>query len=179
MDIEKQDNGNMVLNNDKGSYTFIDMGNYVGYGSRQWYESPNSCWRLMFFDENKEESPVHIEALVDTLGDYSRILVEQGDFKRVLMFRGNIVDEDKIFEEVPNELFSTKNVYVAFEDRYSEKRHLTLESYFSQAPQFVSKSGEIYDGAIASNDYLIDFLNTNIELSKTVGEASLSNQRSL
>ena len=178
MDIEKQDNGNIVVNNDKGSYTFVDMGSYVGYRSRQWYESPRSCWKLMFFDENKEESPVHMEALVDTTGDYSRIMIEKDNFKRVLMLRGNIVDEDIIIEEEPNSLFSTKNTYVAFEDRYREKRHFNLEAYLMQSPQFVSKSGEIYTGDIASNEYLTDFLNNNIELSKTVEEASLSVEKS-
>ena len=177
MDVEKQENGNIVFNYDNGSYTFVNMGSYVGYRSREWYEKAPSCWKLMFFDENKEEYPVHIEALVDTNGDYSRILVKQGEFKRVLLLYRSIVDEDTIYEEDPNNLFVSKNTYVAFEDKYREKRHFDLESYLGQVPQFVSKSGEIYAGNITSNDLIVNFLNANIELSKRAEEVSLSDQR--
>lgn len=170
MNVEKQENGNLVFNNENESFTFVDMGNYVGYQSRQWYEEAPNCWRLMFYDEKKEDSPIHIEALVDSTGCYSRIMVCQGNNKRVLLLNGNVVDEDMIFEMDKENSIFPKKTYIAFEDAYREKKHPDVQAYLSQEHQFISSTGEAYTGNISSDNYINNFLVSNMQLSKLIDD---------
>ena len=124
----------------------------------------------MFYDNNNEQAPVHIEALVDTYGDYQRILVNQDYDRRVLLLRGGVVDEDTVYVGNPNSEVP-HGAYVSFQDVYREKRHPLLETYLTQEHQFSSRSGQAYTGNITSNDVIVNFLRANQELSKSVNDA--------
>lgn len=167
MNFERMENGNLVFHNGDEDFTFVDMGNYVGHSSRQWYEQSPSCWRLMFYDDNKSEQPVHIEALVDSAGDYSRILVHDGNIKRVLLLNGNLVDEDIIYEMGSDSSFLPKKAYISFEDKFMEKPHPDLQSYLSMEHKFLSNTSEVYNQNNYDN-YINRFFNYNLELSKVI-----------
>lgn len=177
MEYNKQTNGNIKIENENESFTFINMGNYVGYQSRNWYDEAPDCWKLMQYEEKNTNNQIKIEALVDTDGDYMKITVSQNNLKRILQLNGKFVDEDIIIETNPNELMIPKKSYIAFEDNYKEKQHPSLETYLSEKQQFTSKTGETYNGIISSNDYINHFLKCNIELSKTFNEQTTNKTR--
>ena len=177
MGFEKLENGNIVFYNDTERFTFVDMGSYVGHQSREWYEKVPSCWRLMFYDEQKDDSPIHIEALVDRTGYYLRIIVSQGNVRRVLLMNRNVVDEDMIYEYDSEEFMFPKKVYIAFEDKYREQRHPNLQTYLSQEHRFISNDGEVYNGNVSSNSHINNFFESNIELSKRIDNQDIARQR--
>jgi len=167
MNFDKMENGNLVFSNGDEVFTFVDMGNYVGHNSRQWYEQPSSCFRLMFYDDNRGNQPVHIETLVDAVGDYSRIVVSSGNIKRVLLLNGNYVDEDSIYEMDSDNSFLPKNTYISFEDKYMEKPHPDLQSYLSMEHKFLSSTLKAYNNDNFDN-HIKRFFNFNRELSKLI-----------
>ena len=177
MEFDKQENGNLVFRNENESFTFVDMGSYVGHQFRKWNEEPSNCWRLMFYDEKKGNSPIHIEALVDSTGYYSKIMVCQGHNRRILLLNGLVVDEDKIYEFDPKDSTFPKSIYIAFEDEYGTKKHPNLNTYLSQKHQFVSSNGESYSGDINSNNYIIRFFMFNEELSKLIDSQNISKHK--
>lgn len=177
MNQYQEENGNLVFDNETESFTFVDMGNYVGHQSREWYEESPSCWRLMFFDEKKEDFPIHIEALVDSAGYYSRIMICQGNSRRILLINGNVIDEDMICEFDPEEPLFPKKTYIAFEDQYKEKTHPSLQTYLSHKQQFLSHNGEVYIGDLSSNNYPNHFLMSNMELAKLIDNQDVSKTR--
>lgn len=172
MDIEKEENGNLVFHNENESFTFVDMGSYVGHQNRQWYEQSPSCWRLMFYDNNE----VHIDALVDSIGDYSKIVINSGNIKRVLLLNRNHIDEDSIYEMDSEDSILPKKTYIAFEDKYIEKAHPDLQTYLSMEQQFLSKTGEVYTGD-SFNNYINRFFNYNTELSDIIENQDSIRQR--
>ena len=154
MNYEKQKNGTVVFYDGDEKYTFVDMGNYIGHQNREWYENGKSNWMLMFYDNQKD--------------DHSKITIESGNFMRFISLYGNTVDEDIIIECEEDDLDLPKETYIAFEDKYKEKAHPSLEEYLAETPMFVSSTGEVYKGNLESNKHIIDFLASNKSLSKEI-----------
>lgn len=167
MNYDRMENGNLVFHNGDEDFTFVDMGNYVGHNSRQWYEQSPNCWRLMFYDDNKADQPIHIEALVDSTGSYSKILLQSDNIRRVLLLNGNLVDEDIIYEMGKDNSFIPKKTYISFEDKYMEKNHPDLQSYLSMNHKFLSNTSEVYNQNNFDN-YIKKFFSYNHELSKLI-----------
>ena len=172
MKFEEQENGNLVYSNGNKVYTLVNMKDYVGSKSREWYETAPDCWRLMFYDEQKQDGLLHIEALVDSNGYYSRIMVVEGNIRRVLMLNGNYVEEDVIFETDSENDMYPKTRYVAYEDPFHEKRQPEFDKYLEKELPFRSEENKEYKGSVSSNDYLVSFINANIELSEEASRQS-------
>ena len=172
MEFEEQENGNLVYKNGEKVYTLVNMKDYVGSRNRDPYENATDCWRLMFYDEKREKDTIHIEALVDTSGYYSRIMVVSDKFRRTIMLKGNFVEEDKIFEMNSENDFIPTSVYVAYEDPFQEKRPLEFDKYIEKKVPFLSEDNKTYSGVVSSNDLIVDFVNSNIELSELASERS-------
>ena len=166
MEFIQKDNGNLEYEDENGVYTFVNMGAYVGYASREWWAVPSEYWKLMFYESKDDNQPIKIETLIDSSrGDYIRIMVTLKDMKRVLMLKYGLVDTDTVYHEKEGNPVPDKS-YCAFSDRYQEKVHPELAEYLGQSHRFVSEDNgrEEYVGEVASDTHIINFLNSGKSL---------------
>ena len=129
-------------------YIFVNMGDYVGYASRQWYDSVPDCFRLMFCDRFQNDKIVmHIEALVDSSDEYSRIMVDKYDcFRRVIL-----IDKGMILEDSVNKLSDNgfgDEVIKNFKSNNNFSK-VKLRDYLQE------------DDILETNDFVLEFLDTN------------------
>ena len=167
METEIKENGNIIYRNENKEYKFINMGEYIGYNTRQWYESAPVCYRLMAYNESQDDGVLHIEALIDSIGDYSRLIVKKGIEERVISLSGKFICEDVVYVMGDSNEFIPRDRYVAFEDDYATK--VKYEDYFGKEKTFVSESGKTYEGEVTKDDYITNFMRKNVELSHMVG----------
>ncbi len=152
-----------VFIDDDKYYTMLDMGVYVGYRLRLWYENNPVIWKLMLLDEvSKNGQYKHIEALIDDKGDYSRLLVEINNVKRVILINNGCVYSDSIVSNFSFDGISDDSFYALDEEIYSDKI-VPLDKYFGGTQSFYLK-GKLYTGEVVNNNLVIDFLNKNNEL---------------
>ena len=147
-------------------YTLLDMGAYVGHRSRQWYEKAPECWRLMFYDEKTEDGKIcHAEALVDQFGEYTRLIIEHGSTKRVLMFTMGTVHYDAIDDTsgVKDLLGLGKSYYSLNKDIYDSGRP-RINDYLNLEHTFISEDGKVFDKSIPSDSEVVDFFAMNDKL---------------
>lgn len=158
-------------------YTLINMGNYVGHRSRPWYMEAEPCWLLMFYDERKDKETIfHCEALCDEQGQYTRLIMEQNDIKRVVLLTGSIVDCDHVFDMrnvVSNDDGGLGVKYEGYEYKYIDDPRILLSEYMSTQRDYVSKAGEKIDNYpsderinefFENNDKLLNMLNSELGL---------------
>lgn len=165
MDIEIREDGRILYRDGNKEYKFINMGEYVGYTTRDWYEEAPECYRLMAYNETQEDGILHIEALIDSLGDYSRLIVKKGSEERVIALSGKHVLEDVVYVMEDDEIIP-KDRYVALENDFEHRRN--IEDYFDNEHTFRSSKGEKYTGEVIKDAYVINFIRKNAELSHTV-----------
>ena len=102
------------FNGDKYEISFIDMGGYVGYKGRQWYEKPKAFWKPMFAEiTTKEGEQIHYEALVDDQGRMMRVLFEEAGCKRVTFFKMQLDENFEIKSIVRDVLIVPENKCVS------------------------------------------------------------------
>jgi hypothetical protein len=85
MNLKKEDKNKAVyeMQQEDGTnitFTLLNMGEYVGYNSRDWYEEAPECWETMFIDVDSEEpkKKMHCEFLIDSTGSLMRSILIDG-----------------------------------------------------------------------------------------------------
>ncbi len=69
-------------------FTLLDMGEYVGHKSRQWYEKASPFWETMMIDVLSEDpnKKLSSEFLIDSNGDFQRLIItDMKGYKRVIL----------------------------------------------------------------------------------------------
>lgn len=133
-------------------YVFINMGDYVGYKTRKWYDDAPDCFRLMFCDQFQGNKIVsHIEALVDDLGEYSRILIDKDGFRRVILINNGMILEDTVNKVLENGFLEevSKNFKTKANNNYS---NIKLRDYLQA------------NDILGTNDFVLQFLDNNEKL---------------
>ncbi len=94
MELVTEDENRKIFREDGKFYTMINMGSYVGHQRREWWETPQDAWFLMMYDiVVNDKKAVRMDALVDSLGTYSRIGVEQnGERQYIFLRNGNVLE---------------------------------------------------------------------------------------
>ena len=152
MEIIENDKKEKVLidkyDNFVKKYVFINMGDYVGYKTRQWYESAPDCFRLMICDQFQDDKIVsHIEALVDDSGEYSRIMVDKyGCFRRVILIDKGMILEDSLNKILENGFGEEISKSFESDNNFSKVK---LRDYLQE------------DDILETNDFVLEFLDTN------------------
>ena len=169
MELISEERGKKIYLDGNKKYTMIDMGPYVGHMSRDWYIETPSVWFLMQV-EGKDFS---VESLIDSNGEYIRLLAKTGNVTRVLQMNGDKVYSDSIFvgENLSNELMGDN--YIAKEGDYYSKDSIKLEKYLLNKPEFFSQ-GNKYEGKVPDNNLFIDIIEKNIELNKLINSITKS-----
>ena len=165
MELVREEKNKKVFVENNKIYYMLNMGSYVGHRNRSWYASKPAFWVLMATDEKCNDGEVlHMEALVDNRGDYTRFILQKGDIKRVLQLQYGRVYSDTISDtRNGSDPIGLGVTYVAMDgDIYSDEQ-IPLNEYLSYEPEF-SLNGEVFDGDIPSNDTIIDFLNRNSQI---------------
>lgn len=86
MELIDENNERKIYQEDNRIYTMVNMGDYIGHRSREWYQKGDDAWYLMFLDEYQNNDKIrHMEALVDYTGRYLRFIIEQGNEKRIVL----------------------------------------------------------------------------------------------
>ena len=129
----------------------------------------------MAYNETQEDGILHIEALIDSIGDYSRLIVKKGNEERVVALSGRFIAEDVVFVMGDSNKFIPKDRYVAYDDNYATR--VKYEDYFGKEKTFVSESGQIYESEITKDEYIINLMQKNVELSHTVMKEDSSSMK--
>ena len=119
-------------NNDKGIYSMINMGEYIGYKKGKFGEEAPDDWKLLFYDiyNDKEEKVLSIEALCDDNGDYSKFIEKTDDYKRIVIINSNTVVRDYAYVGNKEELYYTTNNFLGYR----------LDQYFDINPEMKEKN---------------------------------------
>ena len=167
MELIKEDlNKKIFKDGDNKIYSMLNMGSYVGHRKREWYASAPEAWRLMFFDEKREDGKeCHIEALVDDNGNYMRFLIDLGNVRRAIQLHNELVFNDVIIENGDSLDGAIGDTYVAIDGDIYFGPKVLLEEYLSTTPEF-SSGDTVFKGEIPGNDLIAEFLNKNEELKK-------------
>ena len=118
------------------NFTLLDMGEYVGYQNREWYDNVYPYWETMFIEvvaQNPDKN-LSSEFLIDSYGKFQRLIISDchGNKRviRPITPHYGIIEEDYEFyygkgihkqqnqfmqeiyvEETPGELFKSKEYY--------------------------------------------------------------------
>lgn len=169
MELCKDEKTKKVFMEDENKmYTMFDMGSYVGHKNRPWYAQKPEVWRLMFYDKKLSDGRViHIEALVDDKGNYTRILVEMDKVRRAIQIINGMVFNDSIVKFSSDDLYNEGFTFLDG-DIYSEHK-IALEKYLSTSKEF-ELDGEPYAGEVVNDALIIEFLEKNKELIEIIAE---------
>jgi hypothetical protein len=178
MNYSKDEYGNIIISDGVRKFTFMNMGDYVGHDSREWYEEAPAFYKLMMYDEIHDNDKLHVEALVDTLGNYQRILVDTGTERRSLNIRGNSVDSDAVY--IMDDKMFPKESYISYErDTDLSKPVINIKSYLSEEHTFTNKNGQTYDGPLKNDNIINAFISSDKELLPSVNEYVKSEENTL
>ena len=158
MELIKEEKNKKIYSEDNKIYTVFDMESYVGH----------STWKLMVLDETVEDDKIHIEALVDVLGDYMQIMADSKGTRRVLGIRNGMIYNDSV-SELPitvDGLFFTDTYYALNDDKYSE--NIILLTDYLSVPHEYTLDDKKYEGEIPSNDLFINFIAKDEEIRKEI-----------
>ena len=139
-----------IVQDENKYYTLIDMGIYIGHRSREWWEEAPKEWRLMFYED---EDGLKIDALVDDIGDYSRIILEKDDVRRVLQLRGNFVIEDSVYDEKEG----IDNIYIS---KSIDSKPVMIDDYLKENHS-AYLDGKTFNEEIPSNESVKSFIEDN------------------
>ena len=166
MNVEIRKNGNILFRDGNKAYKFVNMGEYVGHMSRSWDEASPDYYKLMTYNETSEDGVLHIEALIDSIGDYTRLIVKKGDTERVVSLSGVTVLGDVVYVMGDGDDIFPKRKYVAYEGNLENRK--TIQEYFQGKHYFKSKDGEEFTGEVVDDRYVIDFLSKGEELKSSI-----------
>ena len=156
MELLKEEKDKKVYIEGNKIYTILNVGNYVGYKYREWYEQAKEVWRLIFLDEKQDDKIIHMEALIDDLGNYTRFLVDDKTSRRIVNISDSLVYSDIIYNK--------NNEYISLnEEIYSNKR-VVIHEYFLNQHIFKNSNDEVFEGELSNNKIINEFLNQNDEL---------------
>ena len=145
------------------------MGDFVGHKTREWYDSVPPCWRLMLYNESRKDGKsINMEALVDEHGNYSRLLAQIDDVKRVLLVVNGTVYGDSIYVEKDGDEMAFDSYVALDESIYSSKR-VPFYSYLGKEHTFMS-ADKNYDGEIPANELFVNFADMNEKLIAMIQE---------
>lgn len=83
---------------EKYTYTLVDMGGYVGYSRRPWYENPKPFWMVTSIDMDNGERKLHYEALPDADGELMQVRLRDGNNNvRTQQYYGGRCTDDTIY----------------------------------------------------------------------------------
>lgn len=164
--IEIKENGNIYYRNGNREFKFVNMGEYVGYNTRNLNDPVPDCYRLMAYNEDQPDGVLHIEALIDPLGNYSRLIISKNLSERVVVLSGRFILEDYVSLADDSNEFVPKDKYIAFEDDFESKK--LFEEYLQEAKTFKSDEGKTYSGDLTKDEYITYFLQKNQEYSHAV-----------
>ena len=172
MNYSKDEYGNVIISDGVRTFTFMNMGDYVGHNNREWYEEGPVFYKLMTYDEIHDKGRLHVEALVDTLGNYQRILVDTGSERRSFNTRGNFLVSDAVY--LP------EKAYVSFDHGTDLTQAApNVNGYLGQEHTFTNENGETYEGPLKRDDIITAFINADRELLPSVNEFAKSEQETL
>ena len=158
-DAEKE----KVFQEDDTLYTMLDMGDYIGHRDREWYQKSPERWFLMYMD--KKDKSLHIEALVDDIGNYMRFVIENEKIKRVISVNRGRVFNDLIVDKSSSDLLG--NSYSVLDgDIYSKEQYPLID--YLQHPLEYNIEGNELSGEIPSLDNISTFLKINEKLSNEI-----------
>ena len=88
--LDKENKKEFLMEKDNYSvkFTVLNMGEFVGHKSRQWYESAKACWETMFINIVSQDPKKCLsgEFLIDSNGDFQRLLIsDNSGNKRVIL----------------------------------------------------------------------------------------------
>lgn len=169
MELVTEDKNKKVYVDGNKTYTMLNMGNYIGYKQRQWYEQSQDIWMLMSYDENN----VHIESLIDDLGGYIRFIVSSNGISRVVQLNNGSVYNDSLVWNVTTDGIA-KESYVALDGDIYSNNKFRIDEYLSQKQAFI-KDGQPYDDVVTDNTLLINYIQKNIELGELISSQSRKN----
>lgn len=155
---------------EKVFYTMMNMGNYVGYRSREFGEDESAEWFLMNYKINHLNGQCEYgEALVDDTGRYLRVDISVDNVRRIIHLNGDYVITDLIcINEDETNVFSMGKLYYALDtDIYSNKR-VPTSKYFSMEHVFKDDKEEAYQGFVPNDSLFINFSNANNALKSIV-----------
>lgn len=163
-EIITDDKNRIVFTDGTTSFVMLNMGDFVGHSNREWYDNVEPVWKLMAYEHCREDGKVeHGEALINEYGDYSRMMIDLDNIRRVLYFNGQIVLSDDIFvaDEEPDE-FGINAVYNAFTGSvYLPDRMVSIKDYVARTHKFVNSAGHIYNGVVPDDSSYINFYYMN------------------
>ena len=154
MELIKEEENKLVYKDGNKIYTMLNMGNYIGHASREWWEETPDDWRLMFYEEKREDGKkLFMEALVDQFGSYVHFGISLENKKRVISLKSGMVHSDLIVEKISSYGLLNES-YVALNcDAYSSNRVL-LNDYLSVRLPF--RLGErVYEGDLSDNSLIV------------------------
>ena len=172
-EVKTDDQNRIVYTNGTTSFIMLNMGEYVGHTSREYYDDVEPVWKLMGYEHHREDGKIEYgEALIDEYGQYSRMMVDIDNIRRVLYFSGQVVLSDDIFvaDEEPDE-FGISSYYNAFTGSiYLQDRMVSIKDYTARKHEFVNPSGQIYEGIVPDDSSYINFYYMNYLLRQRMEE---------
>lgn len=175
MELIKEENNKKVYRDGNKIYTMLNMGNYIGHASRNWWETTPEEWRLMFYEEEREDGKkLSIDALVDQFGGYMHFWISLGNMKRVICLSGEMVYSDSIVEKISSDGLLSDSYFALNGDKYSSNSFL-LDDYLNTKLPF--RFGEqVYEGELANNNLIIEFLKKNDEIRESMNQGRARKQ---
>ena len=151
---------NYVVIDSTGDYFFHDVNNDIN----------NPLWKLMYYFGPGGNNQIIISGKFDNNGQYTSINIKQGNMIRC--FGINPAYHDEIGYDVielrnnDERVFPDKN-YISVPDSILKPGE-KIKDYFQKKHEFVTYSGEKYEGILSSNYLIIDFMKANKKLSPIV-----------
>ncbi len=169
MEINKINDTKIAIEDDDGTiYTMINMGDYVGHRSRNWYETPSPYWSLMFVDN--ESKDLHMEALIDDTGNYIDLKIACGIIKRAIAFKYGSVISDLVMYET-DELIPADAYYkVEIDNR------IPLNKYLGNTHVYKDED-IVFDGVVPNDELIKDFFLKNKEYKEIIEKEELAKKR--
>ena len=168
MEINKITDTKIAIATDDGTvYTMLNMGDYVGHRNRNWYETPSPYWTLIFVD--KENEDIHMEALIDDIGNYIDLKIASGNVRRAIALKYGDVISDLVMYET-NDVLPTDKYYSVKDGDTSLNKYLGT-------PHVYKDGDKVFDGVVPSDKLIKDFFLKNDEYKKVIEEEELAIKR--
>lgn len=156
-------------------YSMLDMGSYVGHQNRNWYDTNPSNWYLMFYDEKTkgQQTLFHAEALVDQYGEYTRLILEEKGYKRVMQLQGEFVTSDIVYDNRNESLDGAwvGKSYIGYEHEDQSKPYPRLSAYLLGDKVFKTEDGAVLHEN-PNDNRITEFLSNNDNLKVELSNAN-------
>ena len=171
MELLSEEKNKKIYQDENSVYTMLNMGGYIGYKNRDWYQSHPDVWVLMEATESTEKGSVHIESLVSDRGEYIRFIMDNGSVRRVLQLDNSLVYSDSVVDtRNANNTLRIGNTYYALNGDIYTGNKIPLLEYLGSNHNFDFK-GETILQNIPGLDCIVKYLNANQELRNTISSS--------